>query len=111
MLNGAAPAVWVNARDRYLADFSLALLDALPARWKQGRYWIHRVQALARLGHPTLVPTLEERVAQPPLCDDVEVKEALEAMPRGRQRTEALALFYAVSPSFKAEEPARKRRG
>jgi hypothetical protein len=94
ILDAAAPAIWIQPRKRYLPDFSLAVLDALPSAIKGvARYWLHRIQALARLQSPEVVPLLRKRFAKGELIGDIELKEALQSMPRGPQRTEGLKLF------------------
>jgi hypothetical protein len=100
VLDQAAPAVWVHARERYLPDFSLALLGAQPAKAKAGRYWLHLAQAYCRVKPAALVPLLRTSFAKGRLAPDVELKEALEAMPRGKVQKEALKLFEAAKDSL-----------
>ena len=69
----------------------------LPPKLKKGRYWLHRAQALARLKRPELIPLLRKLFAKGELVGDIELNEALEAMPRGAQRREALKLFVEAA--------------
>lgn len=96
-----SPMAWTNVRERYLPDFSLALLEALPRRLQNEAVQLRRAQALAALGDKRLIPTLKALFSTgvpSSLSWDVEIAESVGRMKKGPLAKEAKRLVQSLRP-------------